>query len=156
MERDGQGCPILPTVIERQKMKWLTKKQIKARSKTIKGAIEVSIEHHQQLAGATLKELLDGIDGDKASLGKKHCGLCQHFTGEFCKPCPLSSQYYDCCKEYEDVREIWWCIVLCCSLSANRKTHPQFIKAEKKLIKRLKKELKKVENGKKKTRKGVK
>jgi len=60
-------------------MQWLTIEQIKRRSVTAEGALEVSYEHWNQLYTATAKELREKItetDGDIIDID--YCGLCNY------------------------------------------------------------------------------
>jgi len=90
-------------------MNWLTKEEIEARSKTLKGAIQVSIEHHRQLANATMDELIDGFNCNKATLDAKGCGLCQYYECKCKSGCPLFEEGNRiCCKEYRKAFSIIW------------------------------------------------
>lgn len=70
----------------------LTHKEVKARSKTLEGAIAVSKQHWYQMAVASD----DFLDKTSITLIRSdYCGLCQHCkrikTYEYCHLCP-----YDC------------------------------------------------------------
>ena len=76
-------------------MKWLTKSQIKRRSKTAKDALKVSYEHWNQIYTATAKELREKYNKDSYLVLSNYCGLCIYYTfmhGRFnkCEKCPLS------------------------------------------------------------------
>ena len=71
-------------------MEWLTIGEIKARSKTAEGALEVSYEHWNQLCRATQKELRETYDSKKIHINEYDCGLCKYYFSD-CKRCPLKS-----------------------------------------------------------------
>jgi len=84
-------------------MKWLTQKEIKARAKKSKQeAIKVSWEHWEQLATATITELIVARINRRFDLDEKYCGLCQrHRTKKYvCVDCPLDDANNTCCEEY--------------------------------------------------------
>lgn len=61
-------------------MKWLTIKQIEARSKTAEGALKVSYEHWNQLFMATAKELRAKVEEVGNDLHHtEYCGLCNYY-----------------------------------------------------------------------------
>lgn len=61
-------------------MKWLTISQITRRSKTAKGALEVSYEHWCQLYDAKAKELRVKYKRTRGYiLLSTHCGLCDYY-----------------------------------------------------------------------------
>lgn len=69
-------------------MKWLTTEHIQAQAK--KGrrqALECSIEHWEQLAGATFEEL-ECLKSDEVNMGTSNCALCLRHDG--CSSCPAS------------------------------------------------------------------
>lgn len=107
-------------------MNWLTQKEIKERSKTVEGALDVSIEHHEQIHEAGREEYLKaqkqelvGVDGD-------YCGLCQHFKDN-CSSCFLynGKNAFGGCK--------------CCNewLSLNFSTEAEFEATTQALLNRL-------------------
>ncbi len=76
-------------------MKWLTTEHIQAEAK--KGrrqALECSIEHWEQLAGATYRELVYGMCNGKVAIHATYCAFCSRYfyaagVGKGCKECPL-------------------------------------------------------------------
>lgn len=73
-------------------MKWLTIEQIKVRSDTVEGALEVSHKHWCQLYAANAKELKDAYNKKKIYIDQRDCGLCQlYFCITDCYECPLKS-----------------------------------------------------------------
>lgn len=114
-------------------MDFLTPEQIKARSTTLKGALDVSIEKWQQVYDATPEELK--LKGNAILFGT-YCGVCQYErirTGSYgCSKCILyNSEDGDCCREWQDIQDRWgdW---------------PKFKKAVRILIDRLKRERDKI------------
>ena len=70
-------------------MKWLTTEHIQAQAKKgRKEALECSIEHWRQLAGATFKELLAGSIAGETHYGPAFCALCLRYE-KGCGYCPL-------------------------------------------------------------------
>lgn len=73
-------------------MKWLTQEYIQAQAK--KGprqALECSIEHWEQFAGATLKELQIAFKNRVVNIAPGFCALCARYLGDKCdcSYCPL-------------------------------------------------------------------
>lgn len=89
-------------------MKWLTQKEIKERSKTAEGALDVSIEHHEQVHEAGRNEYFRAKKKGFVDVHGGYCGLCQHFKHDH-KSCLLFEDYVDestncaCCKEWRNL-----------------------------------------------------
>ena len=81
-------------------MKWLTQKEIQvAAKKGRRPALECSIEHWRQLAGATEAELQKGSKSNRISIGTGRCALCVRAWGEDdedCPECPLDEAGVSC------------------------------------------------------------
>lgn len=72
-------------------MKWLTIKEIEAKSKTAEGALKVSYKHWCQLYTATQKELREAYDREKIYVTQNDCGLCVLYFYDDCLDCPLKT-----------------------------------------------------------------
>jgi len=94
-------------------MEWLTEDKVKEGSKTLKGALEMSITHHRQVLDATPTELKRAHNADRVDLYVGYCGLCQ-----YCKlhqqQCPLNPEcslsFLICCEEWgtaNDKFDVW-------------------------------------------------
>ena len=59
-------------------MDWITIEEVKHAARSLKTAIACSIKHHEQLRGATMSELLKGIQNKETSILSTHCTLCQY------------------------------------------------------------------------------
>ena len=71
-------------------MNWLSKEQINAAAKeSDQAALEMSIEHWQQIYDATDEEWGDGWGEDEVRVGQLHCALCRRYLGSTCYKCPL-------------------------------------------------------------------
>ena len=126
-----------------RKIKWLTKSVIKRRSKTLRGAILVSIEHHQQIADATMLEFFTAVAKHKVAISSPFCGMCINACGK--KDCHPSCFLYSynshithCCPEWSSIRTAIDLVFV------DSGTWEAVQKAERKMIMRLKRELKKV------------
>lgn len=119
-----------------RQIKWLQKNVIERRSETVKGAIKVSIEHHQQIADATMLEFFTAVAKGRTSISADHCGLCQHY--DKCKNGCCLGSYLSCCEEWRTIRDT------ISGLFVNRNSKWQDVqKAERKMVRRLKRELNK-------------
>lgn len=72
-------------------MKWLTIEEIRIKSQTPQGALEVSYEHWNQLYRATQKELREAYRTEKIYITHQDCGLCIRYFDNDCRKCPLRS-----------------------------------------------------------------
>lgn len=72
-------------------MEWLTTDYIQAQAqKGRRQALECSIEHWRQLAGATYNSIKRAIDKGLVDVGSDYCALCEKYYSDFhCGPCPL-------------------------------------------------------------------
>lgn len=83
-------------------MNWLKVEYIQAQAK--KGrrpALECSIEHWEQLAGATLKEITEALKNKLVSIGNSYCSLCYRYHDaeyEYCVYCPAKRAGENCYK----------------------------------------------------------
>ena len=73
------------------RFRWLTQDEIKFRSITLFSARDVAVEHWQQIADATDRQLRIA---PQSLISAKHCGLCIYFEAKSidsrrkCFPCP--------------------------------------------------------------------
>ena len=94
----------------------LTQQVVIERSKTLKGAIDVSKQHWQEIATASNADLKKT---SKGLIGVQYCGLCQYYKKirrkQYCLLCPYScgpgTTWYAACIAYDNsnwelVREI--------------------------------------------------
>lgn len=94
-------------------MKWLTKSQIKRRSKTAKGALKVSYEHWNQLYTATAEELRVKYKRTKGYLIlSTYCGLCiynkkQYGNSRKCGHCVFGKNHKCGFGGYGEDRDLW-------------------------------------------------
>jgi len=80
MKYAGLFLEQIKSLEKKKMMRWLTISQIKRRSKTAKGALEVSYEHWNQLYTATAKELRAKYKRTKGYIFlSTHCGLCHYY-----------------------------------------------------------------------------
>ncbi len=116
------------------KIEWIQKNIIEKRSRTLRGALLVSIEHHEQIVNSTMLEFFTAVAKKRTAVSSNFCGLCFHQGKANCLGCCLSS-IGDCCQEWRDIRRA---IV---DIFTMDDTWLKVQKAEKKMIRRLKREL---------------
>ncbi len=83
-------------------MKWMTKKEIKARGATSKEALRGSVKHWYQLSHAWFFTLRIAIRNRKVGIWIKNCSLCVHYKGPNkidCTSCPADIEGFSCCKD---------------------------------------------------------
>ena len=115
-------------------MRWISKKRI--HKTMILTAIDLALEHWQQLAKATNAELQDGIAKRKTSIKDNFCALCFLFARlqhPRCSQCPLKSENYKCCinwKKAGDAFDEW-------KKSQSYKKHKAFQQAAERVCNKL-------------------
>ncbi len=118
-------------------MEWITKEEVeKAAKESLRAAILCSIEHHQQLITASVKEIGKAWCECKVSIGSAFCALCQlcENMGKGCAKCPIwgESSSEACCIEWRDANDLF---------PPDKDNLSEFRVAESRLIARLYKAL---------------
>lgn len=128
-------------------MKWLTTEYIQAQAK--KGrrqALEATMEHWEQMAKATWRELVTGMRSGKVSIFTTHCALCaRYYVSRNCGRCILKKHQGVSCgysqsgwPKTRDLCNLQYSKGTALLTYPSKKNYPAFHREAKKMLKVLK------------------
>lgn len=113
----------------------MTKEEVeKAAKESPRAAILCSIEHHQQLITASVKEIGEAERNEEVDLDSTFCALCKRTTEGSCAKCPIydGDEILSCCIEWREAYDLF---------SPTESNISEFRAAESRLIAKLYKAL---------------